>query len=73
MDVGPRTGLLLLRRGNRWARACETCCSPLRPCFLTTPDIDVDFGHRRREQLTRWTYPSYSGEKAAPCATIIRY
>jgi error-prone DNA polymerase len=37
------------------------------------PDIDVDFEHERREEVIRWIYDTYGRERAALCATVIRY
>jgi error-prone DNA polymerase len=37
------------------------------------PDIDVDFEHERREEVIQWVYGHYGRERAALCATIIRY
>ena len=37
------------------------------------PDIDVDFEHERREEVIQWIYERYGRERAAICATVIRY
>ena len=37
------------------------------------PDIDVDFEHERREEVIQWVYSTYGRDRAALCATIIRY
>jgi error-prone DNA polymerase len=37
------------------------------------PDIDVDFEHERREEVIQWVYERYGRERAALCATVIRY
>ena len=37
------------------------------------PDIDVDFEHERREEVIQWIYKTYGRERAALCATVIRY
>ena len=37
------------------------------------PDIDVDFEHERREEVIQWVYEHYGRDRAALCATIIRY
>ena len=37
------------------------------------PDIDVDFEHERREEVIQWIYDSYGRDRAALCATVIRY
>ncbi len=37
------------------------------------PDIDVDFEHERREEVIQWVYDTYGRERAALCATVIRY
>ena len=37
------------------------------------PDIDVDFEHERREEVIQWIYQTYGRDRAALCATIIRY
>ncbi len=37
------------------------------------PDIDVDFEHERREEVIQWIYQHYGRERAALCATIVRY
>ncbi|GAB0115111.1 error-prone DNA polymerase [Acidisoma sp. C75] len=37
------------------------------------PDIDVDFEHDRRETVIQWIYAHYGRDRAALCATIMRY
>ena len=37
------------------------------------PDIDVDFEHERREEVIQWIYKTYTHDRAALCATVIRY
>ncbi len=37
------------------------------------PDIDVDFEHERREEVIQWVYGRYGHDRAALCATVIRY
>ena len=37
------------------------------------PDIDVDFEHEQRERVIQWVYEHYGRERAALCATVIRY
>jgi error-prone DNA polymerase len=37
------------------------------------PDIDVDFEHERREEVIQWVYDTYGHDRAALCATVIRY
>ena len=37
------------------------------------PDIDVDFEHERREEVIQWVYDTYGRDRAAICATVIRY
>ncbi len=37
------------------------------------PDIDVDFEHERREEIIQWIYGHYGRDRAALCATIVRY
>lgn len=37
------------------------------------PDIDVDFEHERREEIIQWIYERYGRDRAAICATVIRY
>ena len=37
------------------------------------PDIDVDFEHERREEVIQWIYNTYGRDRAAICATVIRY
>ncbi len=37
------------------------------------PDIDVDFEHERREEVIQWIYDRYGRDRAALCATVIRY
>ena len=37
------------------------------------PDIDVDFEHERREEVIQWIYQTYGLDRAALCATVIRY
>ncbi|MBV8525362.1 MAG: error-prone DNA polymerase, partial [Acetobacteraceae bacterium] len=36
-------------------------------------DIDVDFEHERREEVIQWIYDHYGRDRAAICATVIRY
>jgi error-prone DNA polymerase len=37
------------------------------------PDIDVDFEHEQRETVIQWVYDHYGRDRAALCATIMRY
>jgi error-prone DNA polymerase len=37
------------------------------------PDIDVDFEHRRREEVIQYIYTKYGRERAALAATVITY
>jgi error-prone DNA polymerase len=37
------------------------------------PDIDVDFEHERREEIIQWIYERYGRDRAALCATILRF
>ena len=37
------------------------------------PDIDVDFEHERREEVIQWVYDTYGRDRAALCATVMRY
>jgi error-prone DNA polymerase len=37
------------------------------------PDIDIDFEHERREEVIRHLYDRYGRDRAAICATVIRY
>ena len=37
------------------------------------PDIDVDFEHERREEIIQWIYDHYGRDRAALCATVVRY
>ena len=37
------------------------------------PDIDVDFEHERREEIIQWIYKHYGWDRAALCATVVRY
>lgn len=37
------------------------------------PDIDVDFEHERREEVIQHIYDRYGRDRAALCATLIRY
>ncbi len=37
------------------------------------PDIDIDFEHERREEVIQHLYRRYGRERAAICATVIRY
>jgi len=37
------------------------------------PDIDVDFDSDRREEVIQWIFETYGRERAALCATVIRY
>ena len=37
------------------------------------PDIDVDFEHERREEIIQWIYQHYGRDRAALCATVVRY
>ncbi|MDT8315423.1 error-prone DNA polymerase [Roseomonas mucosa] len=37
------------------------------------PDIDVDFEAERREEVIQWVYACYGRDRAALCATVMRY
>jgi error-prone DNA polymerase len=37
------------------------------------PDIDVDFEGERREEVIQWIYGRYGRERAALCATVMRF
>ncbi|MDE2583666.1 MAG: error-prone DNA polymerase [Rhodospirillales bacterium] len=37
------------------------------------PDIDVDFEHERREEVIQWILETYGRDRAALCATVIRF
>ncbi|MCW8085617.1 error-prone DNA polymerase [Sabulicella glaciei] len=37
------------------------------------PDIDIDFEHERREEVIQHLYERYGRDRAAICATLIRY
>ena len=37
------------------------------------PDIDVDFEAERREEVIQWIYATYGRERAALCATVMRF
>ncbi len=37
------------------------------------PDIDVDFEHERREEVIQWVFERYGRDRAALCATVVRY
>jgi error-prone DNA polymerase len=37
------------------------------------PDIDVDFEHERREEVIQWIYNTYGRDRAALCATVMRF
>jgi error-prone DNA polymerase len=37
------------------------------------PDIDVDFEGERREEVIQWIYSRYGRERAALCATVMRF
>jgi error-prone DNA polymerase len=37
------------------------------------PDIDVDFEHEQRETVIQWVYDHYGRDRAALCATVMRY
>lgn len=37
------------------------------------PDIDVDFEHERREEVIQWVYQHYGHNRAALCATVMRF
>ncbi|WP_419898235.1 error-prone DNA polymerase [Roseomonas sp. USHLN139] len=37
------------------------------------PDIDIDFEHERREEVIQHLYDRYGRDRAALCATLIRY
>ncbi|TCZ61118.1 error-prone DNA polymerase [Roseicella aquatilis] len=37
------------------------------------PDIDVDFESDRREEVIQWVYARYGRDRAALCATVMRY
>ena len=50
---------------------CSSASSP--PNASEPPDIDVDFEHERREEVIQWVYDTYGRDRAALCATVIRY
>ncbi len=37
------------------------------------PDIDVDFEAERREEVIQWVYDHYGRDRAALCATVMRF
>jgi error-prone DNA polymerase len=37
------------------------------------PDIDVDFEHEQREIVIQWIFNTYGRDRAALCATVVRY
>ena len=37
------------------------------------PDIDVDFESERREEVIQWVYDHYGRDRAALCATVMRF
>ena len=37
------------------------------------PDIDVDFEAERREEVVQWVYEHYGRDRAALCATVMRF
>jgi error-prone DNA polymerase len=37
------------------------------------PDIDVDFEHEQREDVIQWVYERYGRDRAALCATVMRF
>jgi error-prone DNA polymerase len=37
------------------------------------PDIDVDFEHEQRETVIQWVYHHYGHDRAALCATVMRF
>jgi error-prone DNA polymerase len=37
------------------------------------PDIDVDFEHEQRETVIQWVYDHYGRNRAALCATVMRF
>ena len=37
------------------------------------PDIDVDFEHERREEMIQFVYDRYGRDRAALCATVMRF
>ena len=37
------------------------------------PDIDVDFEAERREEVIQWIYETYGRDRAALCATVMRF
>jgi error-prone DNA polymerase len=37
------------------------------------PDIDVDFEAERREEVIQWVYARYGRDRAALCATVMRF
>ena len=37
------------------------------------PDIDVDFGSERREEVIQWVYERYGRDRAALCCTVMRF
>ena len=77
---GPRLGgqlggLLRARHHRGRSRPSTTCCSSAssRPARDEPPDIDVDFEHERREEVIQYIYERYGRDRAAICATVIRY
>ncbi|MEO6594124.1 MAG: PHP domain-containing protein, partial [Planctomycetota bacterium] len=37
------------------------------------PDIDLDIEHERREEVIQWVYERYGRDRAALCATVMRF
>ena len=37
------------------------------------PDIDVDFEAGRRDEVIQWIYDTYGRDRAAICATVMRF
>jgi len=81
-------GILCQGRGSAANSAvcyvlCITAIDPVRSGLLferfisaerrEPPAIDVDFEHGRREEVIQWIYRRYGRERAALCATVMRY
>ena len=77
---GPRLGRQLRRllRARHHRRSTRCARGLLFERFVSAerrepPDIDVDFEHERREEVIQWVYDTYGRDRAALCATVIRY
>lgn len=88
MREAERRGILAQGRGSAANSAVcyvlgVTAIDPVRSGLLferfisaerhEPPDIDIDFEHERREEMIQWVYAHYGRDRAALCATVMRF